>query len=205
MRTLLATLLLAGFLSAVVGCQNGQNPFQSKGKTQPAAQAPAKQTEEPAPAENEPAEPAKLPGPPMPTAAKPDFQGQHLTVRLDGQTTAPAEDSEIEQIWIVNEPISPAPTLQFTLDEAALGPVKKASIIINPIVDGEVRQADLWQYAGRTALAPGQPIALDVFHHIAEGGIEQNLQALPPGEYRISIQVNGEQTWDRQHIRATVK
>jgi hypothetical protein len=200
MRYAMTMLLLGTLICSMIGCETGGSALQSKGRTEPIAQVPAD-----APAPEPTARSAPTAPPPMPTADKPDFQGHHLNVALDGQATTPVVSGQVEQIWRVADPIAATPTVRFTFEETALGPMKKASIIINPIVDGEVQQANLWQYAGRSPLEPGQSIALGVFHHIADGKIDQNVKGLPPGEYRISVQVNGQATWDRQHIRVTVE
>jgi hypothetical protein len=176
----------------VAGCDNGlqtSNPFKGD-PSSPAGASASTDT------------PARTP--PQTTKPQRDFTGHSLTVTLDGQVTRPGRTRQGQQIWDGGV-INPTPILTFTLDEQKLGAFQRANLIINPRRDGRVDPTDLWEYAGSQPLQPAVNITLDRFNHFADNTMQQDLTALPPGTYRISLQVTGENTWDRQYIDVTVE
>lgn len=180
-RSRVFPVFLTIVLFATVGCQSMMN---AKGKT-PTAKRSAAQAG-PAPAE------------------RGNFPGGCLVVKLDGKQTRETEKENNEQIWTGGE-ISTAPTLEFDMEEATLGPCRRVSLVIQPIRDGKVIQGDIYQYAGKEKLTPGTSIRLNTFTHITDNTLETDVKALPAGTYRISLQVHGKKHWDRQRIDVTVK
>ena len=132
------------------------------------------------------------------------FQGFNIIVIIDGKKTTTAQKDGSEQIWTV-PPCSSTPTLTFTMDENILGPLNVASLLLNPIRNGQPVVQNIWQYAGSDKIEPGKKVTLNLFTHIAEKKMQQNIGELPAGKYRLSVQVNGEKTWDRQYIDIEVK
>ncbi len=170
-------LLASGWLAA--GCED----ITSKGSQ--AGKAPARAISPPSELDN--------------------FPGGYLVVQIDGERTEESHKENHEQIWTV-EAIRPTPTIIFTMDEMALGALKNASpLVFQPIVNGEVIEGDIYQYAGGRDLQPGVPLQLNTFTHIYDDQLDTNLNALPPGRYRLSVQVHGTDHWDRQRIDTEVK
>lgn len=179
-KRMISLFLVAGMLTAV-GCQQMITPKgQGAGKSVQPGQA------GPSPSDRD------------------NFPGGCLVVTLDNKPTREATKEESEQIWAGGE-ISAAPMLLFSMEEDVLGPVKNVSLVIQPLKDGKVIEGDIYQYAGKQKLAPGQPVKLDTFMHVKDNKLDTGLKSLPPGTYRIGLQVFGQKHWDRQRIDVTVK
>lgn len=143
--------------------------------------------------------------PPLENDKTEDFQGYFLTVKIDGNQTKKLKIEGNEQIWGVLQ-ASPTPKIIFEMDENKLGPLKSASININPLINGKPDLQDIWQYAGQDQIIPEEEILLDMFNHFFDGKMVAGLKELPAGKYRLSLQVNGENnTWDRQYIDFEIK
>lgn len=181
-RTLRLLTMSVSFVAALltgVGCEF-KNPFVKKANTGPASPLPLEQEE----AEN--------------------FQGYFLTVKIDGFQAEKLKIEGNEQIWTVLK-CSPTPTIMFEMNENKLGPLKIATININPLINGKPDRQDIWLYAGKDAIEPSQEIRLNSFNHFSDGKMIAGIKELPTGKYRLSLQVNGEDTWDRQFIDFEIK
>lgn len=168
-------------LILTVGCQKMKG-FRSKSP---------KKAEAPAPSASAPAE-------------RDNFPGGCLVVTLDDRPTTEVKKENNEQIWAGGD-ISATPTLVFAMDESVLGPLKNVSLVIQPVRDGKVVEGDIYQYAGKKKLTPGQPIRLDAFTHVKDNKLQSGVKSLPAGAYRVALQVHGRKHWDRQRIDVTVK
>lgn len=179
----ISILLASTSLLVVLGCEM-KNPFArtSSPKAEPARSEPTN----PASTENDDT----------------DAQGRHMTVLLDDATSQPKKTIDGELLWGVPA-VSASPTLRYTIDTETLGAFVKATLVIYPVVDGEIDRSRMWQYAGGQTLTPAATVQLDKFHYIGES-IEQNLSGLPAGTYRFMLQVNGKSGWDRQYIETTI-
>ncbi len=181
MQAVLALVLVTSATTCLLtttGCEF-KNPFQKKSQ-EPAVAAPLV---------NDDAE---------------DFQGYYLTVTIDGSLTEKLKIEGNEQIWTT--PVaSPAPTIMFKMDEYKLGALKNATVNINPLINGKPNLQDIWQYAGTEPILPGDEIRLNLFNHFFDGRMIPGQRELPSGKYRLSLQVNGEESWDRQYIDFEVK
>ena len=133
-----------------------------------------------------------------------DFQGYFLTVKIDGYQTEKLKIEGNEQIWTILE-ASPTPKILFEMDENKLGPLKTATININPLINGKPDLQDVWQYAGQDQITPGTEILLDMFNHFFDGKMIAGIKELPAGKYRLGLQVNGEDSWDRQYVDFEIK
>jgi len=133
-----------------------------------------------------------------------DFQGHFLAVKIDGAQAQALKIVNNQQLWSVGD-CSPAPALMFEVDQEKLAPIKNATISINPLVGGRADLQDIWLYTGQGEILPGKEIQLNSFDHIVDGKITTGLSELPAGKYRLSLQVNGYDTWDRQLIHIEVK
>lgn len=153
--------------------------------------------------EKEPSEPPRTAAA-VPPSERENFPGGCLTVKLDGTPTRESKKENNEQIWSGGV-ISPAPTLLFLLEEEAMGPMKHVSLVIQPLRDGQVIEGDLYQYTGPQKLIPGVAIPLNQFSRIHDNQLQSDLPALPEGNYRISLQVQGQKHWDRQRIDVQVR
>ena len=146
---------------------------------------------------------AKKPAPPPRPDTRgrnlPDFQGYFISVKIDGEQTRKLKTVDNEQIWTVGE-CSSTPTVIFEVDQEKLAPVKNATITINPVIGDKAELRDIWLYTGGEEISPGRAIELKSFEHVSDGKIVSGLRALPPGRYRLSLQVNGYDAWDRQLI-----
>jgi hypothetical protein len=173
------TILLVSGLLLAVGCQQRVAP---KGKDADEASGRAG----PAPSE------------------RANFPGGCLIVAIDNKQTQESKKESNEQIWSGGE-ISGTPTLLFAMDEDVLGAWKTVSLVIQPIQDGKVIEGDIYQYSGEQKLTPGQAIPLNAFTHVKDNKLQTGVKALPPGAYRIGLQVHGAKHWDRQRIDVQVK
>ena len=183
MRKTTVTLLVIGVLTAA-GCQS----ITSKG--QKTDTSPDMDTQAAPPLTD--------------TSVMEDYQGFYMTVEIGGEQTVMSQKEGGVQIWTVSA-CAATPTIVFTMDENKLGTLKKASIAFNPLKAGKVDLSNFYLYAGGTKFLPGSELELDVFNHFHDGRMDQNVKKLPPGEYRISIQVNGGKSWDRQYVDTEVK
>ena len=177
------TLLVIGVLT-VVGCQS----ITSKGQKTDTAPNMGTQATDPL----------------ADTAAMEDYQGFSMTVNVGGEQTVMARKEGGAQIWTVPA-CTATPTIMFTMDENKLGMLKKASIAFNPLKAGKVDQSNFYLYVGGTKILPGRELELNLFNHFHDGGMDQNVERLPVGRYRINIQVNGRTSWDRQYVDTEVK
>lgn len=181
MQTVLALVLVilaSACLLTTTGCEF-KNPFEKKSQ-EPAVTAPL---------ENDDAA---------------DFQGYYLTVKIDGYQTERLKTEGYEQIWTTRE-TSPSPTIMFKVDEYKLGTFKAATISINPLINGKPNLRDIWQYAGAEAITPDDKTRLNLFNHFFDDRMVSGQKELPAGKYRLSLQVNCEEGWDRQYIDFEVK
>ncbi len=133
-----------------------------------------------------------------------DFQGHFLAVKIDGAQAQTLKIVDNEQLWSSGD-CSPAPAMMFEVDQEKLAPIKNARISINPLIGGRADLQDIWLYTGQAEILPGKEIQLNSFDHIVDGKITTGLSELPAGKYRLSLQVNGYDTWDRQLIHIEVK
>lgn len=132
-------------------------------------------------------------------------QGQNLTVRINGKATVPGPVVGGEQIWTA-PPAPAAPTLQFTADTDALGPINQSAIAIHPRQGQAVNREDVWQYTGGDSIQPGKDIRLNRFTHITpDRQMHSNLPGLPAGNYRLILTVRGEKDFDHQAIDLTIE
>jgi hypothetical protein len=133
-----------------------------------------------------------------------DFQGYFLSVKIDGVQTRELRIVDNEQIWNAGD-CSSAPAVMFEVDQEKLAPIKNATISINPLIGGQPDLEDIWLYTGKDEMVPGKEISLDSFDHFVDGKVFTGLKKLPAGKYRLALQVNGYDTWDRQLINIEVK
>ena len=206
MRVVLSVLALCALLAAV-GCEQIGTVADKVSKEMGAS----KQPPVPAPPAPEPAakptaktapEPAAKPAPK--TTGKPEFEGHYLKVWVDGKQTQPAGSKSMgENVWTVDA-CSANPEIKFEMDTAHLGELKATDIVINPIKDGKPVHTDIWHADGARAMKAGQALKLAGFNHFVGGGLVRAAK-LPPGRYSIKVSANGQKTWDRQTIEATVK
>jgi hypothetical protein len=177
----------------------GCNPFAMRGGKAARIQtvAAAEPTTQPVPTE-------PVNGPtPLKQLRKADFQGWHLTVMIDGRETQPAYREGTRQIWSAGV-VSPTPKVEFVADRPYLGEFRDARLSLHAVRDGRVVVSELWQYVGEATLAPLNGIALNRLRRVADGEIAEHT-ALPPGQYRLTLHVRGEETWDRQYVDLDVK
>lgn len=142
--------------------------------------------------------------PPLENNDAEDFQGYFLTVKIDGYQTEKLKVEDNVQIWEALES-SPTPKILFEMDENKLGPLKTATININPLINGKPDFQDIWQYAGEDKITPGKEIWLNLFNHFFDDKMIAGVRELPAGKYRLNLQVNGDDSWDRQYVDFEIK
>ncbi|MBI5723006.1 MAG: hypothetical protein HZA50_03530 [Planctomycetes bacterium] len=135
-------------------------------------------------------------------APKPDNDGWHITVFLDGRQTRAGRKIDKDQIWDV-EPCGGNPFFKYAMDENRLGKLKQTEVVFKPIINGKVEESITYQLRG-VSIGPGKEVKLTGFDYVASGKFASP-EALPPGAYQLSVTVFGESSWDRQLVRLTVK
>ena len=138
-------------------------------------------------------------------SGKPDFQGHHLIVDVDGRQTALGKMSGGRQLWLLGS-CSAAPTLKVSANTDRIGRFKEMDLAFYPVtgdkVDRTVRYVPYSLWGSKPK--PGRHLKLKRFKRVIAGA-EEKVKGLPAGDYLLVVQVNGEKTWDRQDISVTVK
>ncbi len=133
-----------------------------------------------------------------------DFQGHYLTVKIDGEKTDMADKVGGDQLWTIDR-CSPNFTLEFKYDEDKLGKFNEVDVVINPMKGNAADHRVMYQCDPvRDTLKPGRKMRMTRFSYFHDGKLEK-IRKLPAGKYRISVQVNGEKTWDRQYITVEIR
>ena len=142
--------------------------------------------------------------PPLENDDAENFQGHFLTVKIDSYQTEKLKIEGNEQIWTILE-ASSTPKILFKMDENKLGPLKTATININPLINGKPDLKDIWKYSGKDKITAGMEIQLNLFNHFFDDKMIAGVKELPAGKYRLSLHVVGEDSWDRQNIDFEIK
>ena len=186
MRNLTIIFLIIGIISTV-GCENIFN----KTKTQTA----------------EPDSKATLSSNAEKSIDKGEREGFNLTVMLDDIETTPSGYVAGEKIWKA-PPCSPTPTIFFQFDSEIIGDFKSATLTINPVLNGKIERAIMWEYVGEEKLEPDKKITLNKFNHYSEGGkFKKGIDSLPVGNYIFNLRVKGSGStqWDGRAIEVEIK
>lgn len=189
MRLFLTTLLILSCLLLQAGCEDVL--LSLRGNQGKSADSPAE------------SDSGSAAQPTATQTSRPDYQGHHLQVSIDGRPTALLRQREGEQLWNGGT-CSAQPTVAFQINDT-LGRVRSVTLLLKPTWNGKViDHSNFYQYSGQEPLTEGNAIRLDRFDHYHDGTLDAGLTSLPAGTYRLYLQVDttrdGRRHWDRQVV-----